>query len=466
MVAFKLKIYEQLQSEDVDNSILNRLTPESLIPFIYDEDDTLYKPEHQQAAIEWLTFKPVNEISVSDANQYLAKVVNDKIMQFKEHFSYLFIDSSDAPLQINIINIVNDKEVLKGILQWMFNEVKKVGIHSLKPIDVTLYNEEDIESSFDQFALIDSVAEFEHAFDIKLNIRDMESEEILRAIRSNLVFYKRDLNNEFRYAHISFYKMYAQETHAIQPMENMMTGKAIEGIYSSVPSMKDEENYKSGFGIKAYSMFAENYLTSIAYYVNELAVNVKNGANDSYRKGEAIFSRTATTDEELLERIFQSSYWVTFVDPHVDLEFFNTYDGNLVVIHYSDQYSSSSRYDAITVTDKSSQYFAVIKEFLQLKGVEGTAENVDATIKAFNTFNGEWLLRIIGSKGHYDREKLSIISAIKYSLSYLDHPNVLWVPISLEEVLRVAGAVGFNKSEGVFTAKTLALKAVIVTIYY
>ncbi len=36
---------------------------------------------------------------------------------------------------------------------------------------------------------------------------------------------------------------------------------------------------------------------------------------------------------------------------------------NLVVIHYSDQYSSSSRYDAITVTDKSQQYHFVIEEF-------------------------------------------------------------------------------------------------------
>ena len=90
--------------------------------------------------------------------------------------------------------------------------------------------------------------------------------------------------------------------------------------------------------------------------------------------------------------------------------------------------------------------------------MEGTDQNVLSTIKAFNTFNGEWLLRIIGSKGHYDREKLSIISAIKFSVSYLDHPNIPWVPISLEEVLRVAGAVSLNKSDGVFTAKNLGVK--------
>ncbi|WP_179884966.1 DNA phosphorothioation-dependent restriction protein DptH [Bacillus sp. AFS015802] len=458
MVAFKLKFYDLLDSEEVDNSILNRLHPDALLPYIYDENENLYKSEHQQAALEWLTFKLVQNVSVSDANQFLAKVVSDKMSQFKEHFSYLFIEQSLAPLQLNIINIVNDHEVLKGILQWMVNVIEKEGIDYLKPIEVTLYRKDEADSAFDLFARTDSVAALVELFDIKLKHNDYDQEDVLRKIREKLFFYKKSDTTEYKYAHISFYKMKAQEKFAVQPMRDMDSGVAIEGLYSSVPSMKDEENYKSGFGVKSYTIEEDNYLTLTSYFVNELAANLRNSGNDSYRKGEAIFSRTTTTDEEDLEKIFKSSYWVTFVDPTIDLEYFNQYDGNLVVIHYSDQYSSSSRYDAITVTDKSNQYYAVIKEFLKQKEVEGTDQNVLSTIKAFNTFNGEWLLRIIGSKGHYDREKLSIISAIKFSVSYLDHPNILWVPISLEEVLRVAGAVSLNKSEGVFTAKNLGVK--------
>lgn len=459
MVAFKLKVYELLQTEELDNSILSRITPESLVPYIYDDKDILYKPEYQEVALDWLTFKPVKKISVSDANQYLAKVVYDKIAQFKEHFSYLFMDDSHAPLQINVINVMNDKEVLRGIIDWMIEDIKRNEIYHLTPVTVTLYNEEQTESAFERFAILDDVGEFEQSFDVKISkVKDMEPEEVLNIIRSNLLFYKQDLKSEFRYAHISFYKMYAQETYALLPMDQMNTGIALEGLYSSVPSMEDKENYKSGFGTKAYSRYKDNYLTSVTYYVNELVANIINGGNSSYRKGEAIFSRVDHTDEELLLNIFHSSHWVTLVDPHIDLEFFNKYEEDLVVIHYSDQYSSSSRYDAITVTNKSNQYFSVIKDFLQSKDVDGSNQNVDATIKAFNMFNGEWLLRIIGSKGHYDREKLSIISAIKYSISYLDHQNILWVPISLEEVLRVAGAVGLSKSDGVFTARNLGVK--------
>ncbi|WP_419883513.1 DNA phosphorothioation-dependent restriction protein DptH [Peribacillus sp. B-H-3] len=457
MVAYKLKLYELLETEELDNSILNRLTPDSLIPFLYDEKD-LYKPEHQKAAMEWLTFKPVNNISVSDANQYLSKVVSDKISQFKEHFSYLFIEKSMAPLQLNVINISNDIEVLRGIIQWMLKEIDRVGKENLKPVVATLYKQESIESSFDLFARTDTIAEFEQLFDIKLKAKEVDPEEVLKTIREKLFFYKQEPNAAYRYSHISFYKMHAQEHHAVQPMKDMTSGIAIEGLYSSVPSMKDEENYKSGFGTKTNSIDEQNYLTSTAFYVNELAANLRNEGNDSYRKGEAILSRTTTADKETLEKVFKSSYWVTFVDPSVDLEFFNKYNGNLVVIHYSDQYSSSSRYDAITVTDKSQQYYAVIKEFLNQKDVEGTDEHVLNTIKAFNTFNGEWLLRIIGSKGHFDREKLSILSAIKYAVSYFDHKDITWIPISLEEILRVAGAVSLSKSDGIFTAKNLGVK--------
>ncbi|KKK39219.1 DNA phosphorothioation-dependent restriction protein DptH [Mesobacillus campisalis] len=457
MVAYKLKLYDLLQSDEVDNSVLNRLSADSLIPFLYDERETLYKPDHQQAAMEWLTFKPVNKVSVSDSNQYLAKVVSDKIIQFKEHFSYLFMPGSQAPLQINIINIANDLEVIRGIFQWMLKEIEKVGV-GIKPVEITLYKDENEESAFDLYARTETVEDFEHLFDLRLKTKDLEADDILRIIRGKLFFYKQEPASELRYAHISFYKMHAQEHHAVQPINEMISGIALDGLYSSVPSMRDDENYKTGFGTKAYSIEDQNTLAKTAYLVNELAANLRNGGNDSYRKGEAIFSRTTTADEDTLEKIFQSSYWVTFVDPAVDLEFFNKYDGNLVVIHYSDQYSSSSRYDAITVTDKSAQYYAVIQEFLKQKDIEGTESNVINTIKAFNTFNGEWLLRIIGSKGHYDREKLSIISAIKYAVSYFDHSNILWVPISLEEVLRVAGAVSLNKSEGIFTAKNLGVK--------
>lgn len=458
MVAFQLKANELVKTEELETSILNRLKPDSLIPFIYQGKENLLKPDTQNAALEWIVFKPVNQVSIADANQYLAKVVEDKISQFMEHFSYLFIEQAKAPLKLNIINISNDREVLKGILQWMIRRIDKYGPEQLVPLEINLYQSMNTISAFDEFSRMESITDIEHSFGVKLKVSDYDEQDTIRFIREKLYYFKHNSENEIKYAHISFYKMEAQENYALQPMNEMLTGLAVQGLYSSVPSMKGKENYRSGFGIKAHSIDPDNLLIETAFYANELAANLRNEGSDSYHKGEAIFSRTTTADEDTLDKIFNSSYWVTFIDPTTDLEFFNNYGNNLVVIHYSDQYSSSSRFDAITVTNKSNQYHAVIKEFLQSKNIEIDEKSVEETILAFNTFNGEWLLRIIGSKGQYSREKLSIISAIKYSLSYFDHQDILWVPVSLEEILRVAGAVSLNKTDGIFTAKNLGVK--------
>ena len=461
MVAFQLQLKDSLSNEEIDNSILSRLKPLGLVPYIYRNHDDLYKPDQQNAALEWLVYKPVSRVSVSDGNHYVAKVVEDKLTQFEEHFSYLFMGSSSAPLLVNLINVNNDNEILRGIIQRLIKQINSKELDQVKPIEVTVYKS-DATSAFDVFSRTESIEELETALDFKFSSKDFkhyEPKDLLQLIREKIKYFKREFGvDEYSYAHISFYKMQAQETYALQPMKDMVSGINLNGLYSSVPSMKGNENYRNGFGVKGYTIDPDNVLTQTAYMLNELSANLKNGGNDSYHKGEAILSRTSTIDEETLSQIFGSSHWVTFVDPSVDLDFFNEHDDDLVVIHYSDQYSSSSRYDAITVTDKSDQYFAVVKEFLNEKQVEGSDENVTNTIKAFNTFNGEWLLRIIGSKGHYSREKLSIISAIKFSLSYFDHRDIIWVPISLEEILRVAGAAGLSKSGGVFTAKNLGVQ--------
>ncbi|WP_227939012.1 DNA phosphorothioation-dependent restriction protein DptH [Alkalihalobacillus deserti] len=457
VIAYQLSLAEQLKQEELDPSILTRLNADALLPYIYNHNDQLYKPDSHTAALEWVIFKPVREVTVSDASQFLAKVVQDKINQFEEHFNYLFISDSKAPIKLNVVNITNDKEVLKGIINWLVQRIKTKGVEALNPVEVTIYQDQLQQSAFDQFSRLESIETIKEFLDIPFKTQKYDENDIIRFIRENLFYYKQKIDSDYRYAHISFYKMQSQENYALQPMEEMRTGISLDGLVTTIPSMKGEEDYRSGFGVRGADI-GDNLLLNTAYYVNELAANMRNDGSDTYRKGESIVSRTANEDEETLQRIFKSSYWVTFIDPSVDLAFFQEYDRSLVVIHYNDQYTSSSRYDAITVTDKSDQFNLVIREYLATKDVEADEKSVANTIKAFNTFNGEWLLRIIGSKGQFSREKLSIISAIKYSLSYFNHDNILWVPISLEEILRVAGAVNLNRRDGVFTAKNLGVR--------
>ena len=89
------------------------------------------------------------------------------------------------------------------------------------------------------------------------------------------------------------------------------------------------------------------------------------------------------------------------------------------------------------------------------KQVNVTEHSVVDVINCFNAVNGDWLLRLISSNGQFPREKISIISAIKLSMAYFYHKDIVWIPISLEEVLRVSKGAGLSVSDGLFSVKNL-----------
>ena len=88
-------------------------------------------------------------------------------------------------------------------------------------------------------------------------------------------------------------------------------------------------------------------------------------------------------------------------------------NSELLIIHYSDQYTSSSGYDAITVTHKSKQYSKVIQEYLKEKGISAELEDVAKIINLFNAINGDWLLRLVSSKKLIGANKESLHSHVK-----------------------------------------------------
>lgn len=266
-------------------------------------------------------------------------------------------------------------------------------------------------------------------------------------------------DTNYKYAHISFYKTGASEDTAEDNASSLESGVSLGGLLSTVTSNNNNKDYRIGFGTRNL-IGNKNELIRTAINLNELAVNCHNGGINPYRKDTSIVTRPLTLDKEVKDKLFNSSNWVTFIEPSFGLEYFEE-DNNdeLIVIHYSDQYTSTDQYDTITVTNKSEQYKYIIKEFLSKKNIENVKEEkLNEIIKSFNSINGEWLLNLIANKSEFDREKLSIISALKYGLSILNHDDIIWVPISLEEILRVSSAVKLNKSEGIFSLKNLKEK--------
>lgn len=232
---------------------------------------------------------------------------------------------------------------------------------------------------------------------------------------------------------------------------------------SGIPSSKYGQKYRTGFGMK----YAKRTpVIKLAEKYNSI-VEVGDTGNP-YHPGISISTQIDKAAENKMEYIYKASNWVVFVDPKVDLDFFSEKEAksDLLIIHYSDQYTSSSGYDAITVTHKSRQYSKVIQEYLKEKGIEAGLQDVAQIINLFNAVNGDWLLRLISSKKMigankdttFSREKISIVAAIKFMLAFLKHPDIVWVPVSLEEMLRVSGGTGLSSSEGILSHKNLGFE--------
>ena len=461
-IAYQLEIYTQCGSDyDINKEILESLVPNDLLPYLnIVDDDVLYRPIVQDIAKEWIIYEESSEVSVGTTNQFIRQVVNEKLKQFVIHFNYLFKDNSTAPIKINLINIENDKEVVKGVFDFIRNRLpdkRKTG--GIIPVEIHIYSNNH-ETKFNDLFNCRNEEHLEKYFDIKINSDGIDALDILRIVQENISYYF-DTSDDFEYAHISFYNVHSVPKISFSPMDEIETGMSLGGLFSvttSNPPVSDEisnhKDYRTGFGIKYANL--ESNLVRFAKNINEFSFNNKNNGFDPYRKGVSIVSMPDMSHENIMNILFEKSHWVTFIEPNFGLDYFAD-KTELFIIHYSDQYSSSSKYDTITVTNKSEQYMQIIKEFLEnsnLDEMEFDKNSIKEVIRIFNSINGEWLLHI-GLHDNQEREKLSVVSAIKYVLSIFNHEDIIWIPISMEEILRVAGNVGLKEKDGLFSVKNL-----------
>lgn len=463
-IAYQLEITNQCQNEILDKPILERLSPNNLLPYLYGnnenhEKELLYKPTYQKDAHEWIVFEKSEDVSINSTNAFIANVVKDKMNQFVSYFKYLFDKKSKSPIKLNIININEDEEIVKGIFNFVRARLDDRKIKHIIPVEVNLYNN-NRRSAFDDFFDCTNPNQLNDEFGIHIRSRVKDPMDILKEVQENITYFKHDFaTDDVEYAHISFYKVGYEATIAEDIMDQIETGLSINGLLSSITSFTRTE-YRTGFGTK-HILNEDNLLVQTAINLNELSLNYQNKGENTYNKRVTIITKPMELKKDFTEVLYKKSRWVTFIEPSFGLEYFeNEGDGSLIIIHYSDQYSSSTKYDTITVTSKSKQYKKVMEEFLSTKINEDdkdliTEDKLDDVIKLFNSINGEWLLKIITTSGNTDREKLSIISAIKYMVSILDNDDIIWIPISMEEILRIAGTVKLSKKEGIFDPKIL-----------
>ncbi|MCM1236318.1 MAG: DUF87 domain-containing protein [Ruminococcus flavefaciens] len=388
-------------------------------------------------------------------------MVEEKISEFLSHFRYIFDDINNKTIRINLINMGDCSEVFIGLARFFIHSINRnADISRLVQFEVHIYTNEVSGNAFSnikEYSLLKA-----YLAEQKLSIANGTTMSSLEGIMSKNIqcYFHKDSGKDYVYSHISFYEMESEITSEQATMNRIETGISMGGILSGIPSSRYGHKYRTGYGTHYAS---KTPVVEMASLYNAL-MQVESSGNPYYT-GTSISTQIDELVEEKMDYIYVSSNWVVFVEPKVDLDFFSEKEAtsDLLIIHYSDQYTSSSGYDAITVTKKSRQYALVIQEYLKTKGVSADMKDVHKIINLFNAVNGDWLLRLVSSKtgskdSTFSREKISIVAAIKFMLAFLKHKDIIWIPMSLEEMLRVSGGAGLSKDDGVLSAKNLGFE--------
>jgi DNA phosphorothioation-dependent restriction protein DptH len=443
ILSYYLYLIDKIQEDGDDLSFrllpevtLKRLNARGLIPHLFDEEQKYSYTQTVDANGFWLEIVPREDSSFD----YVSKLVRHKIEEFTDTFIRLFDTVASAPVLINSVNNVENRELFRGLLAYYMEHLEEG-----RYIHVNLYDDEEIETEFDLFAEMATYDDIKERYDLDKGRAKQNTDTIVDVLRTRLTFSKflNGKTEQQAYAHLTFFKNNQVVDARDNNIDEHFSGVACGGLLNGESSRSENEAYFTAFGLKGVD-YADKAHLKIARLVGAMWRPSKLNS-DSYHEHSAISLAVSQSVKQLLDKSYESSVWVTIIDPKVTLDFFSE-KGDVILIHYSDQYTSSAGYDAITVTKQSQLYRSVL-------GAEG-----ESLIREFNAFNGEWLLQMVNDN---DKEKLGkkgVIASYKVVSAMLSQSDISWVPLSVAEMIRVAGNIGLAMSDSDFSRHNLNIK--------
>lgn len=451
VLAYYLKLVADVTSDekksffDLPSVTLNRLNPQGLLPIIY---DAYHDYSHVLAVEEncfWLKCVP----QISTNYSYVTKLVNDKIEEFTSAFSILFnVDDKSESLSTLIINSVNNREnheLFLGIVTQISRQVSKRNPLRFN-IHVNIYDNELIETEFDVFSELASYDAIKTAYGLNKGKNKDHADSIVDLMRKRVSHSKftHAKCDQQDYAHLTFFRNNEEVKVVNVNPDEKLSGVTCSGLINGEASSAEKDNYITGFGLKNVEYKGIQHI-EIAALLGRLIKPSRDNTAD-YRENSAIALAVNSGFKGLLDKSYDSSIWTSIIDPKVTLDFFNNQE-NTLLIHYSDQYTSSASYDAITVTKQTDLYDKVLEK------------EEAGRIEEFNAFNGEWLLKMITDGSNIRKERKGILTAYKLISCLLAKSTIIWVPMSAAEVVRVSGNIGLNMTESEFSRHIQGYKA-------
>jgi DNA phosphorothioation-dependent restriction protein DptH len=404
-----------------------RLTAAGLIPFVYDGSNTVSHVSAVRENTSWLELIPQKESSFT----YVRNLVRDKLTEFTQAYARLFSAGPRSTLILNVINMGNARELFLGLTDYF-----KKHRDDACAIHVNCYDNQILVNEFDAFAECVSSQALRDAYQLGRGGVHDDADLLIDLIRSRLTYSKfktpKD-DEQLAYAHLAFFRNNAPVDVRPVRAEGALSGVLCDGLIAGESAENIENAYFSCFGLRNVD-YAPFQALRLARLVGALMQPARE-SNSPY-VGMSVGLAASTEFRELLTRSYDSALWTTIIDPKVTLDFF-TSQRDVVLIHYSDQYTSSAGYDAITVTKQ-------VDLFRRLLGR-------DSLLSEFNAFNGEWLLKMLTANENTRKERRGIIGAYKFVRSLLMDADITWVPLSVAEMIRVSGNVGLKMSESDFS---------------
>ncbi|ATF40627.1 DUF87 domain-containing protein [Weissella paramesenteroides] len=466
LLQYQVQLAKTLEKSQVPSKfMLKHLNAENLVPYIK-RDGHLLQAHYSSERPGWLNYQEQKKRMLTDMT---SKVIQQRLLNYEQQYEFLFGINDQLSLNVAVINIVDERNLFDAIIHFMLNKItpnsditKMTGVNIyFKDIGIT------INSLFKQFYEVTSL---DHLNDLLVNEYrknsniEFEDYEILNMLHEEINIYT-EINSDVYY-HVTFYQFTQSNNSAQKSIMSLPKNYALDGLVNSLQFTADSDDFfTSGFGVGESGNAGNNELIDFAIQWNSFILAANDDIND-YLKNKMLTNNVRRLDHNTIPQFLNNSDWVTILNPDVDLNYFfsSSEENNFFVIHYMDQ-NTNSQYEAITVTANIEQYKTVLENKLIKNVADINDVDTENIIKSFNVLNGEWLLRLAseGWKSHNTtviREKLSLISAFKETMGILYAPDILWIPISLEEILRVSTMVGLKQSEGMFSSKNLSQKGV------